>query len=264
MAVDLPRYVSLLKNLRAVVFFDPSHPPEGELGWIRRKYRYRRAGVSEGLLEALPEETKSILGKKPFEILDHPVVETKRFVEALSSFVEEPPYVLDSLVLASCYVNPMLVLGRGSFQLLRPFASWCMSSTAELPDVEIKRNLRIVGYAILDFHEKVISLAYEFLKGFSKRIDELGRLTEAESGEIENFIQERSKLAETDGKQRFWRLRREGKKLERPVIAYLDPLIPLRNVMSKKEAIELMRRLPLDDPNLSMALSLIPTLILQL
>jgi len=264
MAVNLPRYVSLLKNLRAVIFFDPSNPPREELGWVRRKYRYRSIGVSEGLLRALPNNVRPILEGKPFEILDHPVAETKRLVEVLSSCVEEPAYILDSLVLASCYVNPILVLGRVSYQLFRLYTSWYMTSTSELPDVEIKRNLRIVGYAILDFHEKVINRAYEFLKAFSEKIEELGRLTEVERREIEEFIQERSKLAEKDGKQRFWRLRQEGKEIERPVIVYLDPLIALRNATKRKEAPELMKRLPLDDPNISMALSLIPTLILQL
>jgi len=37
-AVNLPRYVSLLKNLRAIIFLDPTKKvPVEEIKWLRKK-----------------------------------------------------------------------------------------------------------------------------------------------------------------------------------------------------------------------------------
>jgi len=264
-AVNLPRYVSLLKNLRAVIFFDPSKIPKDELGWIKRKYRYRSIGISQALLEALPNETKLFFDSKPFKVLDHPVSETKELTEIVSKHRKgEPVYIFDSLVLASCYVNPILVLRRDSFQLFEPFASWHMTSTAELPDLEIKRNLRIVSYAILDFHEKNIRKAYEFLTKISRKIQKSEKLTKADIDEINSFMLERSRLAQKDGEQRFWRLKEEGKERERLVIAYLDPLVALTDILKEKEVPDLIEFILKSTPNLSMALSLVPAFIFQL
>ena len=241
-AVNLPRYVSLLKNLRAIIFLDPTKKvPVEEVKWLRKKYRYRSIGIAQSLLSALNSEIRESFMKKPFEILKFPLPEIEQFVRTvLSVKLEIPEYVIESLILASCYVNALVVLGRESFPVLRLFVAWEMKSTAELPENEVKRNLRIVGYAILDFHDKVIAEAYKTLK---------------ESSEV---------MAEMDGEKRFWRLRQAGKKEERTVIAYLDVIPLISEILIQKRDEKLISFICGSTPNFSMALSLTPTFILQL
>jgi len=207
---NLPRYVSLLKNLRAVCFLDPGAPtPEEELKWVSRRYRYRSLGISRLLLERLPGEVRSVFTKRPYAVLGAPIPEIAEFHALVAEGASIPDYVAASIVMASCYVNPILVLGRESYNALRPLASWEMTSTSELPDVEVKRNLRIIGYAILDFHERVTHQAYDAMKSIALQLVEQG---DVEGGlrELRRLLEERCKLAQADGEQRVWRLRRSG------------------------------------------------------
>jgi hypothetical protein len=270
-AFSLSRFVSLLKNVRAVAFLDPKVSlPEEELKWLSRKYRYRSIGVSGRLLASLAEDVKTVFAKKPYVVLSPPLPEIETFTHLISSYCPGVPgYVFDSVVLASCYVNPLLVIGRESYDMLEKLAAWTLSSTAELPDVEIKRNTRIIGYAILDFHEKITMETYQTLKNLKSR---LLKSREAMMEEIFELVKKRRDLAQRDGEHRFWRLREEGKLEERVVIAYLD-LVPViaqavENVIKagfkETSALQLVSHLSESGPNLAMALSLVPAFMLSL
>ena len=262
--VNLPRYVSLLKNLRAIAFLDPNvKAPIEEIKWLKRKYKYRNVGIAQSLLIALNAEIKEVFMKKPFEILKSPLPEIDQFVEVLLENVEVSKYAVESLVLASCYVNALVVLGRESFSALKPFVAWEMKSTAELPETEVKRNLRIVGYAILDFHDKVIAEAYKTLKEASGIIRKKEGIDKARK-KLEKLIDKRRKIAEKDGEKRFWRLKQAGKGKERPVIAYLDIIPLILEILVQKREKKLIDFICGSTPNLSMALSLTPAFILQL
>ena len=263
--VDLPRYVSLLKNLRAVIFLDPTKKfPVEEIKWLRKKYRYRSIGIAQSLLSALNSEIRESFMKKPFEILKFPLPEIEQFVRTvLSVELEIPEYVIESLIIASCYVNALVVLGRESFPVLRRFMAWEMKSTVELPENEVKRNLRIVGYAILDFHDKVIAEAYKTLKEASEIINKEKDFRKARR-KLEKLIDKRRKMAEMDGEKRFWRLRQAGKEEERTVIAYLDVVPLISEILIQKRDERLISFICGSTPNLGMALSLTPTFILQL
>jgi len=263
--VNLPRYVSLLKNLRAITFLDPNvKTPIEEIKWLKRRYRYRNIGIAQSLLIALSAEIKEVFMKKPFEILKSPLPEIDQFVEALLNIeLEVPKYVIESLVLASCYVNALVVLGRESFSALKPFLAWEMKSTAELPETEVKRNLRIVGYAILDFHDRVIAEAYKTLKEASGIIRKKEGIDKARK-KLEKLIDKRRKIAEKDGEKRFWRLKQAGKGKERTVIAYLDIIPLILEILVQKRGKKLIDFICGSTPNLSMALSLTPAFILQL
>ena len=264
-AVNLPRYVSLLKNLRAIIFLDPTKKvPVEEIKWLRKKYRYRSIGIAQSLLSALNSEIRESFMKKPFETLKFPLQEIEQFVRTvLSVELEIPEYVIESLILASCYVNALVVLGRESFPVLRRFVAWEMKSTAELPENEVKRNLRIVGYAILDFHDKVIAEAYKTLKETSEIINKEKDFRKARR-KLEKLIDKRRKMAEMDGEKRFWRLRQAGKEEERTVIAYLDVVPLISEILIQKRDEKLISFICESTPNLGMALSLTPTFILQL
>ncbi len=226
--MSLPRYVSLLKNVRTLVYVDPEADlPKKELEWVRKKHRYRSVGVAKTLLDSLPEDwQEDYFSKKPFVELSAPLPEVGELPVRLREFSSELPlHAFQSLILASSYVAPVLVLGTASFRRLEPVATWTMTSTAELPDIEIRRNLRIVGYAILDFHEEMTSSAYEALKDSAVNVL-AGRNVERSLKKLDKLLEKRKKKCERDGEHRFWRLRQRGEVAERAVVAYLD-LVPL-------------------------------------
>jgi len=263
--LNLPIYVSLLKNLRAIAFFNPKSPlPQNEVNWLKRKFKYRNIGISKGFLKAVKPEVKSIFSKQPFRIVEPPIVEINDFIEIVSELnTKVPDYVVESIILASCYVNPIIVVGRESFQILSQFAVWNLKSTAELPDIEIKRNFRIIGYAILDFHEKVITKTYKVLKEVAEKVKS-GEIADDVTSVIEEILDERRKMAQKDGEKRFWRLRQTGRREERIVIAYLDILPMISKMLTQRQHIKLADFIAGSTVNLSMALSLVPTFILQL
>jgi hypothetical protein len=268
---SLSRFVSLLKNVRAVAFLDPdASVPEEELKWLRKKYQYRSLGVSSRLLESLPKDLRAIFERKPYVRLTAPTAE----IEALTSLISDyhssvPTYVFDSIIMASCYVNPLLVIGRESYDALRELTAWALSSSSELPDVEIKRNTRIIGYAILDFHEKVTSETYENLRD---AISKLPKRKEAALRMVKKIVEKRKKLAQKDGEHRFWRLLEKGKMKERVVIAYVDTMPVIARALSEaaeagfKEtsAFRLVSHIGESGPDMAMALSLVPAFIFEL
>ena len=263
--LDLPRYVRLLKNLRAVAFLDPNAEiPLEEIKWLRRRFKYRNVGISESLITALKAEAKELFLRKPFEILKPPLLEIENFVETILEIESKvPAYTIESLILTSCYVNVLVVLGRDSFSVLDPFVTWAMRSTAELTETEVKRNLRIIGYAMTDFHNENAGQAYESLKGVAEKIlrkEDLSKVRE----ESERLMEKRKKIAQDDGEKRFWRLRQPGEEKERIVIAYLDVMPLISKILLQKNSSRLVNFIAKSTVNLSMALSLIPTFILQL
>jgi len=270
-AFSLSHFVSLLKNVRAVAFLDPNASlPEKELKWLLRKYRYRSVGVSGQLLASFAENVKAIFAKKPFVALSAPLAEIETLTRLISNYcLNIPSYVFDSIIMASCYVNPLLLIGRESYGVLERLAVWTLRSTSELPNVEIKRNTRIMGYAILDFHEKTTAKAYENLHNVVSKLSESEKV---KAQEIYKMVEERKRLAQRDGEHRFWRLREEGRLAERVVIAYLDivPIIAqaVREVIEtgfkENSAFQLVSHISKSSSNLAMALSLVPSFVLEL
>jgi hypothetical protein len=264
-SVNLPRYVSLLKNLRAVAFLDPDVQfPHEEVRWLKKRYRYRNVGISQSLMAALKPGTRDLLKGKPFEVLDPPLPE----IEELMKIIQElepgvPEYVIESLILTSCYVNALVVLGRESLPVLDPLIAWALRSTAELNEVEVKRNLRIIGYAITDFHNENAGKAYEVLRSTAEKIKK-GEDPSEVRREIEKFTEERKRLARVDGEKRFWRLRRASGEEERMVIAYLDVVPLILRILLREDASRLVDFVAGSTSNISMALSLIPTFVLEL
>jgi hypothetical protein len=220
-------------------------------------------------LESLQEDLRAVFEKKPYVRLTAPIAE----IEALTSLISDyhssvPTYVFDSIIMASCYVNPLLVIGRESYDALKKLTVWALSSSSELSDVEIKRNIRIIGYAILDFHEKVTSETYENLRD---AISELSRQKEAALRVVKKIVKKRKELARKDGEHRFWRLREKGKMKERVVIAYVD-MVPViarafNEVIEAGEetyAFGLVSHIGESGPDIAMALSLVPAFIFEL
>lgn len=169
-----PLHLYLVKNLRGIIYFSKGFSLDAELEWLRRKFHYRELGISETL---------------GFEAKWENLLTLPRIVEDA---------VLDSLLQASKYVCPLIVLKEES---LKDFAGAIISSLKtreKLSDKDLKFNLRLANYAITDFYLKSIELA------------------------AKSDMDGRRRLAEKDLK-RFWRIKAdaEGKTL----IAYMDPLL---------------------------------------
>jgi hypothetical protein len=266
--MSLPRYVSLLKNIRTLVFADPTLPlREAELKWTIKKHRYRSVGISPYLIEEFSEIVKEIFRKKPFVKLSHPLEETMQLPILLNEYKPKiPTYVFDTIILASSYVAPILILGIKSLEKMEALATWIMTSTVSLPEVEIRRNLRIVGYATLDFHEKMSSEAYTILNEVSRNV--LAKKdVEASLKKLDKWIEKRKRLALRDGEHRFWRLKEKGEVKERPVIAYFD-LAPLFaqviHEVRKVNAHEIVSLIAKLSPNATVAFGTVTGFIFEL
>ncbi|HID93383.1 MAG TPA: hypothetical protein EYP60_04720 [bacterium (Candidatus Stahlbacteria)] len=209
-----PEFVSLLKNVRGVVHFRGESPPQPEIDWLMRKFRYRNLGIVPAIFETAKEPK---LTKKPFVKLEFPNDSMKRLVEFIVKNTGMPNSVVQTLFLASSYVSPIILLKENPAANFAPFLIHTLNSDITLTDKEIKLHLRIVDYTVLDFHKtttKVARIAIEeAIQGSRDRLNKL--------------INERKKLVQEDCKKRYWRLisrsAQKGVK-NKTLIFYLDSL----------------------------------------
>ncbi|MBS7620670.1 hypothetical protein KEJ32_00860 [Candidatus Bathyarchaeota archaeon] len=173
---EIPEHQRLyfVKNLRGIIYLSRGVSSEKELEWLKRKFRYRELGISETL--KLDLKWKKLL--------------------TLPKTVENP--VLDSLLQASSFVCPLIILKEDSLKDFENAVVAALKTKGKLGDKDLKFNLRLVNYAITDFYTKSIELA------------------------LQSDLDERKRLAEKDLK-RFWRIPvdADGKVL----VAYIDPLL---------------------------------------
>jgi len=184
----------LVKNLRGIIYLSRGVSPEKELEWLKRKFRYRELGISETL--KLELKWKKLL--------------------TLPKIVENP--VLDSLLQASSFVCPIIILKEDSLKDFEKAVVATLKTREKLGDKDLKFNIRLVNYAITDFYLKSIELA------------------------LQSDMESRKKLAVKDLK-RFWRVPENagGKTL----IAYIDPLL-IRGDIQKPVHMSLVPSLILD------------------
>lgn len=176
-----PLHLYLVKNLRGVLYFSRGASIEAELRWLKRKFKYRELGVSDALgVEACWSKLLS-----------------------LPRIVDDP--ALDSLLQASRFVCPLVVLKEKSLGDFGGAVVANLKTSDKLGDKDLKFNLRLVNYSITDFYLKSIELA--------------------EKGDLEG----RKRLAEGDLK-RFWRVKPDP--TGRTLVAYVDPLLVRGDIQS--------------------------------
>ncbi len=230
-----PTFVSILRNIKGLLYLPPGGWDLELISWLKRKYRYRMVGLPTALLSEFPGE-KEILSKSPFKTLVYPSVTVRSLVERIVEKVNCSD-VVESVVLASCYVTP-IVTNCDGLRRLGKFSVYEVLSEKPLPENEIIRHLRIVGYTILDSHEKLCWSAYKKIAKACR--DKIG-------GVVNRLLEERRAFAEKDSK-RYWRFKSEKGK---PVIIYLDILKAFNDI----EVCDLIQ-----DESLALALGLVPAI----
>ncbi|RLE53254.1 MAG: hypothetical protein DRJ26_03595 [Candidatus Methanomethylicota archaeon] len=237
-----PRFISIIKNIKGVIYTSLSDAPLKELKWLSKSFRYRFLGITPSM-QARPEILE-IINKKPFIKLYYPTRAIQKMVNILSESSKIDKSVIEAVALASAYVTPLISFPKSSGDL-EPLITLKVLSKNKLPEKEIKRHLRISGYTILDFHEKVTTEAYATILEACKK----ATLREA----LEKLINKREKLAEKDSK-RYWRIiSKEGE----AVILYLDLISCLRNV-KEEEIIDVVC-----DESVSLIFGITPCFILK-
>ncbi len=228
-----PRYVSILKNLRGVIYFSEGEEILEKIKWINRHFRYRYVGISENILQKVEDKKiKQVLSKKPFIQLYYPSENIKRFIQFFVEIIEENSLLLESLLLSSCYVSPLFVLGEKALQQCESFAIHFLEVSEKLDDKKLKRHLRIADYGVIDIHEKTTHQAWEVIKEASQ-YNLKNDFLKAERI-LESLIENRKELAKTDCKIRYWRLISEGKSEGEKVIIYFDPCALIFNYFKSK------------------------------
>jgi len=237
-AIFSPTFLPLLKNLRGIVYL----PPEGDvlaaLQWLANKFRYRNIGVCRSVYESYPEGEPAgdLIRKKPFVLVDFPWEHLRDFAQSLQP-AGVPLRAIESLLIAACYVSPLILPFPQAFEEFAPFEAWSLQSTFPSTDQERKRHLRIADYGVLDLYRDIIDALIDLSP--SGKESPL-RLEEKLSQQVEH----RSKVAQRDGEKRFWRLAAQGDVPPRKLVAYLDPLKGLLGLSPshKQSALDLLQK----------------------
>jgi hypothetical protein len=125
------QHLYFVKNLRGIIYISRDVSPETELEWLKRKFKYRELGVSETL--KLELKWKKLL--------------------TLPKIVENP--VLDSLLQASSFVCPLIILKEKSLKNFNNAIIAALKTREKLGEKDLKFNIRLVNYAITDFYLKI-------------------------------------------------------------------------------------------------------------
>jgi len=184
------RYASLVKNLRGVVLIDPGE--EGGVKWLQERFKYRNLGVPPSTLEGAYDSFKGKLEGRPFVELAYPTEELRRLASTIAEELGVRPQVAEGVVLASAYVSPIFLIGRGVQEEVSKLAVDFVESRLDMDLRQWKLHLRIADYTVLDLYRWSTEHVEALLKG---RIG------------LEAFRREREAKVRRD-KARYWRLTR--------------------------------------------------------
>lgn len=255
--VDLHAFLSILKNVKGCIFFD--YDLEGkfidEIGWLSKRFKYRNLGYAQSLMQAARDGERDLISRKPFIELPYPIDEIMEFRNLLTELFNGMEIEIDTLILASVYVTPVIIVGIESLEKLDKFIVYRKGSTAMLDERELKRNIRLVNYAIIDFHNMMGLDALSSLKKYAE---------EKDTNFLGKVVENRRKIIEEDCEKRFWRLNIEGTVEERDVIIYLDIYTPLCMQLIKGRKGKILEFMGKASQSIAAALSSIPAFVLDI
>ena len=203
-------YAALVKNLRGVIYSCLSGEELAErLSWLKKRFRYRRLGVTPSLLRAHGEIAGRFMGS-PLVELRNPFPGLEELLSAYEELTDLSPAVLEAYCYSSIFVSPLLVLGQDCARELAPLVVDAVRVGRELTDKDYKLHMRIADYTVLDFYPWATASARQAL------------LALAQGLEAASLLEERRRRVAQDTR-RYWRVMSEG---GRDFLLYLD-LLPL-------------------------------------
>jgi len=119
-----------VKNLRGIVYFKGEVCCDNEIKWLKRHFKYRSLGIHKDLWK---------------EDLNFVKLELRKYESKFKNLA------LKSLLLASYYLVPLIILKIQSLQDFEDFLVYEFKIKEKLEDREIKRNIRLVNYSITDY-----------------------------------------------------------------------------------------------------------------
>lgn len=204
-----------MKNLRGVVLLSPEEDVKELVDWFVSKFRYRNLGVPPSGSARLKELLKGGLSGGPFVELVYPVEPVEELVRVAGDTLGVGFEVAEAVVLASCYVSPVIALGEEADEKLTPLSVDEVASRVKLDNSGWRLHLRIADYSVLDLHSWSVEHSLGIWRG-------------ADDGA---FIEERSRRIRLD-RRRYWRLARGQPSGEWRFLRYLDVA---RQIIAKGE-----------------------------
>ena len=240
---SIARLLWLVKNLRGILYTQQPEEAAKALPWLRRKFQYRNLGIGPLIAERLEAAgIQKSLSKKPFVLLPRPSEGVEHGLSLLETEMEAA--FAEALFLASFFVCPILLLDAQAAETWKEHAL-VRFPAPPLNDLEAKRHLRILDYAILDAH------AYSADRSATALQSALALLQKRQKAQaldtLDQALEEQRRFAEKDGTQRFWRFREGEAPATVDTVFYFHPLRFLRNRLEQmrslsKEWLELFER----------------------
>lgn len=241
---NLARYVALCKSLKAVLFFHPARPlEEGTIEWLARKHRRKELGIPS-LLYSL----SSRFQREPFVELTFPERSVRDFFRRFCQDI--PSFFVESVVLASCYATPLVVLGSGLDEMVERGAVVKVRRKEGFSEEEFGHWLRIGGHSMVDLVEagnEALGIVSKFAGG------------KAATEDLDTLLYRREQRAANDLERRFSGLRNDPQGELR--LCYLDPVrmaVPLLLSADKGE----LAQMPLS-PLIELGMGIVCALLLK-
>jgi hypothetical protein len=193
-------YAALVKNLRGVIYLDPSEEIDEHLNWLVNRFRYRIVGVTPSLFDSNPK----FFTRKPFVRLVYPIESLEKLTRLVVDVLDIEPAMSEVIVLASSYVCPILALGKKPPNRFKNLSVDRVESRLDLDNRGWKLHLRIADYTVLDLYQWSTEHA--------------SLLWEGKTGA--EFVETRKKRIVKD-KKRYWRLEK-GSSQPWTFMFYLD------------------------------------------
>ncbi len=253
------RLLPVVKNLRGVVWGVDEAEVERAWRWLRPRFQYRWLGVPPKMrAHARLGPSEAECG--PFVPLDYPSAAYHGWLEEASQGLDEQDAeLLESMLLASLFVSPLLVLGMRAAARLGPW-QLCEQQAPALSDAEAKRHMRILDYAALDAHRPVTEQVRAALERIAERSHSLsGATAKRACTQLWNRLVE---FACKDCQSRFWRLREQVGPL-RPTVAYLHPLALIRRFRSQTSTWPALVEPLLRSQLLAASFSIVPAFVVE-
>jgi len=203
-------YAALVKNLRGVIYSCLSGKELAErLSWLKKRFRYRRLGITPSLLGKHREVAGRFMGS-PLVELRNPFPGLDELLSAYEELTGLSPAVLETYCYSSIFVSPLLILGRDCARELAPLVVDVVRVEKELTDKDYKLHMRIADYTVLDFYPWATASARQALLALAQGLG------------VTDILEERRRRIAQD-RRRYWRVMSEG---GRDFLLYLD-LLPL-------------------------------------